>query len=95
MESLGSPLEQKTVRAHFESWQKAFSAEAAPTTFERYRGVITQFLDFLGSNANRDLSSLTVRLVEQYRDDLISRVAPRTVNLHLKVLRIALEKAVK
>jgi integrase len=95
LESLGSPLEQKTVKAHFESWQKVFAAEVAPGTFERYQGVVTQFLAFLGGQVNRDLSTLTTADIERYRDKLISRVAPRTVNLHLKVLRIALERAVK
>src|SRR5262249_36075769 len=45
--------------------------------------------------ASGNLAALTTRDVERYREHLQGRVAPSTVNTHLKVIRVGLEKAVK
>jgi integrase len=95
MESIGAPVERKTVRQHFDSWLKAFEAERTSGTFIRYKGIADQFLGFLGARASASLTALRSDDVEKYRDYLLERVAPRTVNTHLKVVRVALEKAVK
>ena len=95
MESIGAPVQRKTVRQHFDSWLKAFEAERSSGTFIRYKGITDQFLSFLGARANTGLPALRSDDVERYRDHLLERVAPRTVNTHLKVIRVALEKAVK
>ena len=95
MESIGAPVERKTVRQHFDSWLKAFEAERSSGTFVRYKGIADQFLGFLGARASASLAALGSDDVEKYRDYLLDRVAPRTVNTHLKVVRVALEKAVK
>jgi integrase len=95
MAESGTPIERKAVREHFISWLKAFESERAEGTFKRYAGVVNQFLDFLGSKASGNLAALKADDVERYRNFLQSRVAPRTVNTHLKVIRVALEKAVK
>ena len=91
----GSPIQRKTVREHFTSWIKAFESEQSEGTFIRYSGVSDNFLTFLGSKANANLCALTLDDVERYRDFMQGRVAPSTVNTHLKVIRVALEKAVK
>ncbi|MEK7677044.1 MAG: phage integrase SAM-like domain-containing protein [Verrucomicrobiota bacterium] len=95
MESVGAPIQRKTVREHFQSWLKAFESERAGGTFIRYEGIANQFLDFLGAKTGGSLAALKSDDVERYRDHLLARVAPRTVNTHLKVVRVALEKAVK
>lgn len=95
MESVGAPLERKTIREHFERWLKAFESECREGTFLRYDGIVKRFLAFLGPKANRTLASLTSDDIEAYRDELSGSVASRTVNVHLKVLRVGLEKAVK
>jgi integrase len=95
MAESGAPIERKTVREHFTSWLKAFEAEQSEGTFIRYQGIADNFLDFLDGKASRNLSALTAADVERYRNTLQSRVAPSTVNTHLKVIRVALEKAVK
>jgi integrase len=95
MAESGAPIERKTVREHFQSWLKAFESERSEGTFTRYEGVADNFLDFLGGKAAGNLAALKAEDVERYRDQLQDRVAPRTVNTHLKVIRVALEKAVK
>jgi integrase len=95
MESLGTTVERKTVREHFEGWVKALGAEKSEGTFKRYSGVVASFLAFMGTKAAKSLSTLSSAHIEEYRDSLTGKVANGTVNTHLKVLRICLEKAVK
>jgi site-specific recombinase XerD len=95
MAESGAPIERKTMREHFNSWLKAFESELSRGTFVRYQGIVLNFLDFLGVKANNHLATLRADDVERYRDHLQSRVAPATVNTHLKVIRVGLEKAVK
>jgi integrase len=95
MAESGAPIERKTVREHFTSWLKAFASEQSEGTFIRYEGVIGNFLGFLGGKATGNLAGLKAEDVERYRDHLQDQVAPATVNTHLKVLRVGLEKAVK
>ncbi len=95
MAESGAPIERKTVREHFTSWLKAFESEQSEGTFIRYEGITNAFLDFLDGKASGNLSALKADDVERYRDHLQGRVAPSTANTHLKVIRVALEKAVK
>jgi integrase len=95
MTSLGVPLEQKSIREHFESWTKARQRECSEGTFKRYAGVAAAFIEFLGPKAQRPLSSLSSDDVERYRGKLAGNVSNATTNTHLKVIRICLEKAVK
>ncbi len=95
MAESGAPIEHKTVREHFCSWLKAFGSEQSEGTFIRYRGIVNTFLDFLAGKASGNLAALKAEDVERYRDHLEDLVAPSTVNTHLKVIRVGLEKAVK
>jgi integrase len=95
MAESGAPIERKTVREHFTSWLSAFESEQSEGTFIRYKGVVENFLAFLGAKASRNLAALTAEDVERYRDHLQGRVAPNTVNTYLKVIRVGLERAVK
>jgi integrase len=95
MDSLGTPIEQKTIREHFENWVKAREVESSTGTYKRYKGIVDYFLAFLGSKAARQLPTLSSTDIERYRDSLTGKVSNGTVNTHLKVLRVCLEKAVK
>lgn len=95
MAESGAPIERKTVREHFTSWLKAFESEQSQGTFIRYEGIVNNFLAFLNAKAGGNLAALKAEDVERYRDHLQDRVAPSTVNTHLKVIRVGLEKAVK
>jgi integrase len=95
MESLGTTIERKTTREHFEGWAKSVGAENSEGTYKRYAGVVTSFLAFMGAKAGKSLTALSSEDIERYRESLTGKVANATVNTHLKVLRICLEKAVK
>jgi integrase len=93
MESLGTPIERRTIREHFEAWIS--TKQASPGTLVRYQQVVRQFLAFLGPKANKDLSSLVTEDVERYRDGLQGTIAPTSINVHLKVIRVCLESATR
>jgi integrase len=95
MEASGSPIDQKSIMEHFESWAKAREVESSEGTFKRYKGIVDYFLAFLGTKAAKPLPVLTSGDIERYRDSLTGKVSNATVNTHLKVLRVCLQKAVK
>jgi integrase len=95
MDSLGTPLPQSTIRKNAAEWLAARQVETARNTFTRYEGIMNDFLEYLGPKADRDLVTLSSSDISAYRDTLLKRVSPATVNNHLKVLRVWLEKAVK
>jgi integrase len=95
MESLGTPIERKSIREHFETWIAAREVETSEGTYKRYKGIVDYFLAFLGTKTNAPLPSLSSADIERYRASLAGKVANATVNTHLKVLRVCLEKPVK
>jgi integrase len=95
LEASGSTFERQTIAEHFNSWLKAREHESSAGTYARYSGVVGKFLEFLGAKRNADLASLQSAYVERYRASMIDKVSNATVNTHLKVLRVCLEKAVK
>jgi integrase len=95
LEASGSKLERQSIAEHFTSWLKAREHETAAGTFARYSGVVAMFLKFLGAKRTADLESLQSTDIERYRATMIGKVSNATVNTHLKVLRVCLEKAVK
>lgn len=95
MAESGSPIKRKSVREHFTSWLNAFSSERTEGTFKRYESITNHFLEFLKGKASSNLAALRAEDVERYRDHLKQSVTSGTVNTYLKVLRVALEKAVK
>lgn len=95
MAESGAPIERKSIREHFQSWLRAFQSEQSEGTFTRYDGIVGSFLDHLGGKGSLSLASLKAEDVERYRDYLQGRLSPGTVNTHLKVIRVGLEKAVK
>jgi len=66
MESLGTPIERRTIREHFGGWIS--TKAASPGTLVRYQQIVRQFLSFLGPKANKDLFSLVAEDIERYRD---------------------------
>jgi integrase len=93
IESLGTPIERRTIREHFEGWIS--TKQASPGTLIRYQQIVRQFLGYLGLKAKKDLSSLMAEDIERYRDALQGTIAPTSVNVHLKVIRVCLESATR
>jgi len=88
-------LPVSTIQAFLDSWLKRKSVEAGETSHQRYAGVVKQFIAFLGSKAARDLVHLKSQDILAFREELVSRVSPNTVNVTLKIIRSALNQARK
>jgi len=89
----GGDLATYTVRQWFDSWL-AGRTDAAPRTVETYKAITGDFMGFLGARADRALTTLQTKDVEDYKSHLLPRVAPTTVNRALKVIKAALNAAV-
>ena len=66
----------------------------AGNTRQPTEGVVDLFFRFLGARADRPLTTLMPKQVEEFKNHLAKRVAPSTVNRALKVLKASLNNAV-
>lgn len=95
VEQCGEALPNSTIRAFLHCWLSEKKSAAAEGTYSRYEGIIRRFLEHLGARADESLASLSKRDVLEFRDALAGRVSRGTVNTYLKVLRVALGRAVR
>jgi integrase len=89
----GEPLPSGTIAEFLHGWITRKRAENADRTAERYASVAEDFLTHMGDRSMLDLNYLSAKDVLSFRDKLLKRVAPSTVNQHIKILRIALNQA--
>jgi integrase len=89
----GDPLPAGTIGEFLRAWISLKQAENADRTAERYASVAEAFLTHLGDRSKLDLNYLTAKDILSFRDKLLKRVAPSTVNQHVKILRVALNQA--
>src|SRR5579862_236564 len=89
----GSPIERQSARQYFETWLEGKTASAG--TLKRYGGIVESFLTFLGEKAKASIQAITDADVQKFRDQLKRTVSSGTVNTYLKVIRVALNRAVK
>jgi integrase len=90
----GGEFTSHTVRGWLESWI-AGRTDASKATVIEYKRIIELFLKFLGTRAERAMTTLQPRQVEDFKIALNARVAPSTVNKAVKVLKAAFNAAVK
>jgi integrase len=83
----GQEMPAASVRAYCESWLAAREAETAASTHRRYSDGIQGFLAFLGDRAGNGIDEVTPQQITAYRDALLGRLAPATVNSYLKIIR--------
>jgi integrase len=95
LEESGQVLPRSTVRDFLTSWLKEKEDAGAETTYQRYQGIVEKFLAFLGHRADGSLNDLTKGDILTFRDELAEQVTAGTVNTYLKVLRVALGRAIK
>jgi integrase len=88
-------LESATIKSWCDKWLEAKSIEAEQSTHERYKRIVERFLEFIGSKANRDVSTLQTHDVARFRDQEAKERARATANLSLKVLRVCFGEAEK
>jgi integrase len=89
------PLSSATVRGWCERWVETKSIETEPSTHARYVRITERFNEFLGSKADRDLSTLQAADVSRFRDAEAKKRSRATANLSLKVLRVCFGEAVR
>lgn len=76
-----------------EAWLKRKELEAGDKTHAKYSGVVSQFKDFLGNKAKRDITHVTAGDITKFRDLLAKQVTVGTTNVALKILRGAFAQA--
>ncbi len=91
----GETMERHTVKEYLEGWAKRKELEVADSSAGEYRRIAEEFVESLGSRAEKDLSIVTAMHVLAWRDDVAGRVAVGTVNKYLKILRGAWSQAVR
>jgi integrase len=88
-------LESHTIKSWCETWLQAKAIEAEESTHDRYKRIVERFIEFLGTKANRDLSTLQANDIARFRDREAKERARATANLTLKVLRICFGEAAR
>lgn len=86
----GRDIGAGSLRIFTNSWLETMRPQLAPQSFLRYGKVARDFLAFLGTDADRDVMSFSVRdrqLIVAYRDALSRRLSRSSVNVMLKVVR--------
>lgn len=89
-------LDKKEIAIN-EFFESARVANQTPKTARKYKAVDDDFQAFLKANFPkiRLLHEIRPSHIDQWHKGLIQRLAPSTVNSHLKILRIALNGAVR
>jgi hypothetical protein len=88
-----SQLTSSTIKDFFQSWLKRKEIEAKGRTHERYQTVVNHLLNGLGATADKDISHLSARDINNLRDKLATSLSPSSANFTVKVLRVALNQA--
>lgn len=89
----GGELTTYTVRSWLDSWL-ASRTDASKATQLEYRRAKDLFLKFLGARADRPLTTLQPKQIDDFKLKLAERVAPSTVNKAIKIMKAAFNNAV-
>jgi integrase len=89
----GGELESYTIRSWLEFWLTS-RTDASKATQLAYRRAIDLFLKHLGVRADRALTTLQSKQIEDFKIKLADRVSPSTVNNALKALKASFNTAV-
>jgi integrase len=89
----GRVLPSKSVDAFLTEWLAIKKVELAPSSYDAYKGVVTDFTRFLGDRKHEELLYLRTADIVAYRDSVAERVTASSANTKLKILRSALKSA--
>ena len=92
-EITGEDMPVITLRLHVDQWLLSKKTSVAAKTVTFYEGVCTKFFTYLGGRADKEIGEITREELEAFRDDLATRLAPKTVNHHVKVLKMLFRDA--
>jgi integrase len=92
-----TPLQKpQTAREYIEHWLAGKTLSQKESTADRYQKPVTAFLESLGSKADKSLTSLTPKDIEDFRNARMKAgVSNSTVNFDLSVINGALLSAYK
>ncbi|MDR3413597.1 MAG: site-specific integrase, partial [Formivibrio sp.] len=89
----GGELTAYTVRSWLVSWI-AGRTDASKATQIEYKRIIDLFLKYLGARADKPLTILQPKQIEDFKLHIGERVGPSTVNKSIKVLKASFNNAV-
>lgn len=92
-EITGEDMPVITLRLHVDQWLLSKKTSVAAKTVVFYEGVCEKFFGYLGERAEKEIGEITREEIEAFRDELSARLAPKTVNHHVKVLKMLFRDA--
>ena len=92
----GVPVHNYTTATWFNEWRAQKAESRSEATAERYRQVARDFLDSLGTRADRPLEQITVQDIRAYRKaELAAGKSNNTANQSVKIISTAFNRAVR
>jgi integrase len=89
----GQHLVFPTVREYFDSWVARKKPETAPSSYRLYHDKARRFVNWLGNRADQQIALITRDDILGFRAVELERVAPRSVNHSIKLLRMVFKTA--
>jgi integrase len=86
-------LPSDTIAEFFPRWLESVKVQCSPKTYQRYFGVVEQFLKWLGPRVALGLSHLSSVDLVRFRDYLARKHSPASVNLSLGAIQAGLSRA--
>ena len=92
--AVGEPLHFRTTRTYLSEWLEGKRADVVARSYVAYSQVVHEFLDHLGSKAERLLREISPTDIRSWRDKLKAKgLSARTVNGAIKILRMPFKAA--
>lgn len=82
-----------TLRSHIETWLAEKKAGTAGSTGEFYEQSTSKFLEFMGALSDEPIEEIDRDHVARFKNELSKTLAAKTVNHHLKCLRMVFKSA--
>ena len=95
MEISGEKVQRYATKEFLENWVNERQGEIGESTFASFQVYLKSFLAFLGPKTQQDLTALTIRDFQDFRDALKAKFSTGTVNNYMKMLRVALDDAMR
>jgi integrase len=89
----GEDMPVMTLRMHVDQWLLSKKPSVEADTHGFYHRACERFFTFLDDKADKELGEITRGDVETFRDTLAKQIAPKTVNHHVKVLKMVFRDA--
>ena len=92
--SQSAQMQDMTLKDYFDEWLQNKKPEISEASLRFYKGGLDRFVKFVGQSATAPLFKLTSLEVVKFRNDMVRRGrSSKTVNHHLKLVRMVLEQA--